>query len=473
MVHNSPLNYRLLVHLLRICYASIPRERIGNQPNTKTQHSLTPCPKGYDEALIGFPSSMLTATPSSSFDAVPRILDAIAAILVNAPRRQSHATGLQFEPDSKQVTLTIFTNAPHENDAALEAYVKGVWDILHQLSCPTVDDQNASQRLSAKLRDVVFAWALPKIQRRLKRFGVQFRIWHSVLEERMKGENWAQLPPFDEPHPEFVEKVAELAREISKAVGALPDIANSNDRYSEVQEIVMLKVPQIIEEIRKIEGYTQLWRRLSMAHLQFNPNIGEWAFYEHFAKIAALATHTNALIFAASSQCRDLFSSHCFTVKIIRMAHPLTYTFPSPPTTQETAQALVDQILQDGDPDNSLKLDRQLIKFHVDLAPKDDESKVVVHSELGLLIHYLKIIVAASQDETVDDETALPFNYIGTSTLQCGFCRTIFRVLEESVLPGTLTVDFDRVGIASTKEVSLKFDTRGAGRRFPRDWAWS
>ncbi|TFK65964.1 hypothetical protein BDN72DRAFT_919203 [Pluteus cervinus] len=164
----------------------------------------------------------------------------------------------------------------------------------------------------------------------------------------------------------------------------------------------------------------------------------DWAFYNHFAKIAAFSTHTSVLISAASSR-HDLFSTYHFTLKIIPSTPPLLYTLPSLTTTQDTAQALVDRILQAGDPNNSLKLDRQLIKFHVKLAPKDHESKVMVHSELGLLVHYLKIIVAVSQGEAAKGEMALPVNYIGMSMLQCGFCRTMFRVLEESVLPPAMT----------------------------------
>ncbi|TFK70878.1 hypothetical protein BDN72DRAFT_838410 [Pluteus cervinus] len=89
----------------------------------------------------------------------------------------------------------------------------------------------------------------------------------------------------------------------------------------------------------------------------------------------------------------------------------------------------------------------------------DDSSKVVVHSELGLLIHYLKIRLSISRGEGA--ETALPVNYIGTSMLQCGFCRAIFRVLQESVLPATISLRSGGGG-----EGMLR------GYRFPRNWGF-
>ncbi|TFK65965.1 hypothetical protein BDN72DRAFT_844941 [Pluteus cervinus] len=83
-------------------------------------------------------------------------------------------------------------------------------------------------QVAGKLRDIVFAWTLPKIQHRLNRFGDEFTVWLSVLEECMAEENRAQMLPSDE-------LMAELAREISKAIKALDITKDGNEsHYSEV-----------------------------------------------------------------------------------------------------------------------------------------------------------------------------------------------------------------------------------------------
>ncbi|TFK70856.1 hypothetical protein BDN72DRAFT_838383, partial [Pluteus cervinus] len=456
---NSSLNYRLLVHFIEGCHGAMLHRHAVNHPDPTTQHSLTPSAGGYGESVIGCRSSMLTPTTPRSFGCIARILDALAFICVNAPHRQSYATGLQIDSKSEKVILTISTNTPLGSHEALYTYIKKLWGILRGIASNTLDENE----LLDQLPEVVFGRTLPKIQHRLNRFRFGFQEWVSILQNCIDEIQ----PPFDEPRiRQFGVQLAELVREIVRAVNVLPHISRDEPVYSEVQKIVMVKVPGIIEEIRKVEKYSRLWRDVSVAIGQLEQNMGELAVYNNVAKVAAFSTHTNALISAAhSEEHRKLFSTYEFTLKIIPSVPLLPYTFPSPPTDQAAAQALVDKVLQTGDPENRWNLTRPFIKHHVRLAPKDDQSKVVVYSELGLLVHYLKIIVAIAQGK---DELVLPMNYIGSSTLQCAFCRTIFRVLEESVFRHRIWVNYGGV----RKPLTLRFYTRGAGSRFPRNWGW-
>ncbi|TFK68009.1 hypothetical protein BDN72DRAFT_898513, partial [Pluteus cervinus] len=359
MAAESNLHYRLLIHLIYHSHAVVSHGNPKNKPDPTSQLLFTPASDGFKEAATRCGSNMLTATPSCSCDNAARILDGIAAIC--APEDQSYATGLQLDKDSRQVILTISTNTA---DPTLDPYATELWGCLRAISSINDNQDKSYQHHVHKLQSLVFDRTLPKLRHR-------------------------PLLPCDQPHPEFVKQVANLAREILKAVEALPDIITSG-RYLEVQEIIMINVPRIIEEIRRVTESPWLWKRLSVALFKSKEGLGEWAYYDHFAKIAAFSTHTNALISAASSQHRDLFSACRFRVKIIRTSPPLSYTFPPPPTTQDAAQALVGQIVAAGDPHNALELNRQLLKYHVELAPEDDDSKVVVHSELGLLLYYLK-----------------------------------------------------------------------------------
>ncbi|TFK71917.1 hypothetical protein BDN72DRAFT_895306 [Pluteus cervinus] len=173
----------------------------------------------------------------------------------------------------------------------------------------------------------------------------------------------------------------------------------------------MVKVPQIIEGIRKVKDHSLFWRRVAVNVENFQPDIKDLEIYSHITEIAAFSTHTNALFMATrSNDPRNLFAKYEFILKIIPSIPFLPYTFPSPPTNQDTA-------------------------------------------------HYLKIILANLRGEGGKGETTLPVNYIGTSTLQCGFCRAIFRVLEESILP-------------PTDGVKWRFETQGVGHKFPRNWGW-
>ncbi|TFK70874.1 hypothetical protein BDN72DRAFT_896092 [Pluteus cervinus] len=456
---NSPLHYRSLVHFIRYCNSAIYYDPMANEPDPTTQHLLTPCPRGYHEVVVNCRDTMLATTPRRSFGVLPRILEAIAAISVSAPRRQFNATGFQIDRTLKRVTLTISTNAPIGTHGDLRVYVNEIWRILsHLASSPLPHDE---AKLQAQLRDLIFAWTLPKIQRQLEGLGPSFPEWVEVLQKHAGKAK--PRPPFDEPDThEFASKLAELANEILKAVDALPHLTPGGPQYREVQEVVMISVPRIIEELRKIETYPDLWKPVALEIGCLQKDMGEWAVYDHFAKISAFSTHTNALISAAHAENQSkLFSVYELTLVILPPIPHLHYTFPPPPTSQDTAQALVDKILEAGDPDNRWYLNRQFIKYHVKLAPKDNQSKVVVHTEIGLLVHYLKIMAAIARGEG----GVLPMTYIGTSSLQCGFCQAAFRVLESlfSEVVGSST---------SLPFPSLKFDTRGTDRLFQSNWGW-
>ncbi|TFK59669.1 hypothetical protein BDN72DRAFT_905635 [Pluteus cervinus] len=152
------------------------KEVLLHLPESEARQALPrqECIIGPDEVVIqGCPHSLSTVTPPTSFNAVPRILDALAAICVN---------GLQ--------------------------------------------------RLSSKLRNMIFTRTLPKIRRRLNRLGDYFTIWLSVLEERMQEEDWAQLPSFDEPHPIQLHRNLDIAmRVLSDSLPGPGRIGFTTDDY--------------------------------------------------------------------------------------------------------------------------------------------------------------------------------------------------------------------------------------------------
>ncbi|TFK70885.1 hypothetical protein BDN72DRAFT_958502, partial [Pluteus cervinus] len=458
---NSPLHDRPLVHFLNECHSAIFYDPMVNVPDPTAQHSLTPCPRGYHQIMVDCRESMLTTTPRRSFGVLPRILEAIAAISVSAPRRQFNATGFQIDRVLKRVTLTISTNAPIGTHEDFRVYVIEIWRILsHLASSPLPHDE---AKLQAQLRDVIFAWSLPRIQRQLERLGPSFPEWAQTLQKH--AGKVKPRPPFDESDThEFASKLAELANEILKAVNALPHLTPGGPQYREVQEVMMISVPRIIEELREVRTYPNLWKPVALEIGCLQKDGGEWAVYDHFAKIAAFSTHTNALISATQAENQSkLFSVYELTLVIIPPIPHLHYTFPPPPTSQEMAQALVNKILEIGNPNRPWYLTRRFIKYHVPvkLAPKDNQSKVVVHSELALLVHYLKIMAAIARGEG----GVPPMTYIGTSSLQCGICHAVFRVLESlfsEVVGSSTSLPFS----------SLKFDTRGADRLFQSNWGW-
>ena len=101
------------------------------------------------------------------------------------------------------------------------------------------------------------------------------------MKQRMERKH-RRVAPFNTAEArQFGRKLIEFCDEIVQVIKAMSNMTPDGPIDAQVQEVMMVKVPQIIEEIRKVHEHHRLWKGVAFKMTTFYPGNTPLSFTVH------------------------------------------------------------------------------------------------------------------------------------------------------------------------------------------------